>query len=678
MVQKSNINTPIIDVVSEIKNRLDVVDVISEHIALKKSGRNYWGLCPFHKEKSPSFSVNPDKGIFKCFGCGVGGDAITFLMKINNNTFYEVIVEQAQKFGIPIQTQNFSSEKTEIKKQILEVNQEAVRFFNKLLLEAPEAAKARDYLFKRNITEEVIENFNIGYSPNSYDSLIQHFLSLSSSVSEANARTYPNNNAEQILTLPTPSGLVAENDKLGLLNKAGLVSEKNSGKGYVDRFRNRIMIPIQDEKGDFIAFGARSLEDNQNPKYLNSPETLVFSKSRSLFALYQAKKSIKEQDSVIIMEGFFDVISAHTHGLTNVVATLGTALTEQHIKILARYSDSRRMYLAFDSDEAGINATDRGAEIIKSVFSGLGDIKQFDENFAEISDKNNRSVCEIRVISNTTGKDPDEFIRTEGLEAYKKVINEAPLLIDYQINRIIKSKEKIETPQDKAKITKELIPILSSIKNSIIRNEYIKLVSEKLIIDEESLNIEVKKSLQKVIIKEKNSNIEKTQNLEEKHLLAQKNLLSLYFLNSEKLSPLCINSYLKEVNFTEENISLIQNEINKSLNETTKLAKKDCSEMSLFSPENLSNELFTKLAENEEAKKILVDVICSIDDKKGMNTSSLERYIKDHIAFLKRFVLSKQQNQLKTRYYASNKDDNSSLEQQKLVKELILQGKSKI
>ncbi|OGH99723.1 MAG: DNA primase, partial [Candidatus Melainabacteria bacterium GWA2_34_9] len=399
MVQKSNINTPVIDAVSEIKNRLDIVDVISEHIALKKSGRNYWGCCPFHKEKTPSFSISPDKGIFKCFGCGVGGDAISFLMKINNNTFYEVIVEQAQKFGIPIQTQNFSPEKTEIKNQILEVNQEAVSFFNKLLLDAPEAAKARDYLFKRNITEEVIEKFNIGYSLNSYDSLIKHF----------------------------------QDDKIELLNKAGLVSEKSSGKGYLDRFRGRIMIPIQDEKGDFIAFGARALEDNQNPKYLNSPDTLVFNKSRSLFALYQAKQSIKEQDSVIIMEGFFDVISAHTHGLTNVVATLGTALTEQHIKILARYSDSRRMYLAFDSDEAGINATDRGAEIIKTVFSGLGDVKQFDENFAEISDKNNRSVCEIRVISNTTGKDPDEFIRTEGLDAYKKVVNQAPLLIDYQI-----------------------------------------------------------------------------------------------------------------------------------------------------------------------------------------------------------------------------------------------------
>ena len=668
MVQKSNINTPVIDAVSEIKNRLDIVDVISEHIALKKSGRNYWGCCPFHKEKTPSFSVSPDKGIFKCFGCGVGGDAISFLMKINNNTFYEVIVEQAQKFGIPIQTQNFSPEKTEIKNQILEVNQEAVRYFNKLLLDAPEAVKARDYLFKRNITEEVIGKFKIGYSLNSYDSLIQHFCNCHSEgfspKNLSNLQQMPESKEGQILR-SAQDDKKAQNDKMDLLNKAGLISEKSSGKGYLDRFRGRIMIPIQDEKGDFIAFGARALEDNQNPKYLNSPDTPVFNKSRSLFALYQAKQSIKEQDSVIIMEGFFDVISAHTHGLTNVVATLGTALTEQHIKILARYSDSRRMYLAFDSDEAGINATDRGAEIIKSVFSGLGDVKQFDENFAEISDKNNRSVCEIRVISNTTGKDPDEFIRTEGLDAYKKVVNQAPLLIDYQINRIMKSKEKIQTPQDKSKVIQDLIPILSDIRNSIIRNEYIKLVSEKLMIDEESLNIEVKKSLQKVIKKEKISNQGKRQNLEENHISAQKNLLSLYFLNSEKLSLLCINNYLKEVNFTEENISLLQNEISKSLKEIT-------------DPEKLSNELFTKLAENEEAKKILVDVICLVDEKKGMNTSSLEQYIKDHIAFLRRRTLSEQQNKLKTQYYASNKDDISSLKQQQKVKELILQSKSEV
>jgi DNA primase len=623
-------NITVIDAVSEIKSRLDVVDVVSEHIALKKSGRNYWGCCPFHKEKTPSFSVNPDKGIFKCFGCGEGGDAISFLQKVNNKSFYEVVVDLSQKFGIQLQTGSFSPEKAELKTQILEINKETVKFYNELLLNSPDALKARNYLFKRNITEEVIEKFQIGFSLNSYDSLINHF----------NGKIKPD-----------------------LLNQAGLVSERTNGNGYVDRFRGRIMVPIQDESGNYIAFGARALEDNQTPKYLNSPDTPVFNKSRSLFALYQAKQAIKEQDSVIIMEGFFDVISAHTHGLTNVVATLGTSLTEQHIKILAKYSDSRRIYLAFDSDEAGINATDRGAEIIKSVFAGLGEIKQFDENFAELTTQNNRSVCEIRIVSNTTGKDPDEFIRTEGLDSYKRVISEAPLLIDYQINRIMKLIEKTATPQEKSKVVKDLIPILADIKNSIIRDEYIKLVSEKLMVDTESISSEIRRNLQKVTERDKTRKTVINSNIEDKYLSAQKNLLSLYFLNSEKLSPLCINEYIREVSFSDKNISLIKQEIQNSIDK-------------IQNPDKLSDELFAKLAENEDAKKILVDVICSLEDKKGMDTKALEQYIKDHIVFLKRAELSKQQDQLKNKYYASNKDDTSALEQQQLVKELIAQGRN--
>ena len=641
MANNSEKNTPIIDVVGEIKNRLDIIDVVSEHVALKKSGRNFWGCCPFHKEKTPSFSVSPDKGIFKCFGCGAGGDALSFLMKVNNNTFYETIVEMAQKFGIPLQNQSFSSEKTELKKQILELNLEAVKYFNKLLLESPEAEKARQYLFNRNITEEVIKEFNLGYSSGKFDSLIKHFTD------------------EQIPMLAS----LAQNDKLKLLLQAGLISEKSNGNGYIDRFRNRIIVPIQDESGNYIAFGARALEEGQNPKYLNSPDTPVFNKSRSMFALYQAKQAIKEQDSVIIMEGFFDVISAHTHGLTNVVATLGTALTEYHIKMLAKYSDSRRIYLAFDSDEAGINATDRGAEIIKTVFSGLGDVRQFDENYAEMSDQNNRSICEIRVISNTTGKDPDEFIRTEGLDAYRKVISEAPLLIDYQINRIMKSNDNVITPQEKAKVTNELIPILSGIRNAVIRNEYIKLVSEKLNIDEESLGIEVKKSLQMISVSQKPQKTELKQQSDQKNIIAQKNLLGLYFLNNEKLSTLCINEYLKEVEFTDENIKLVKQEISNIADKIT-------------NPEELSKELFTKLAENEEAKKIIVDAICSLEDKKEMDTSSLERYIKDHVAFLKRYTMLEQQTKLRKQYLELNDDDVSAFEQQQLVKDLILQGKS--
>lgn len=615
------------DVIFEIKNRLDVVDTISEYVVLKKSGRNFWGLCPFHKEKTPSFSVNPDKGIFKCFGCGVGGDSISFLMKVNNKTFYEVVVDLAEKFGLKLPSMQHSAEKTELRNKIYDINFAAAKYFTNLLLEEPEGKKAKEYLFNRGIDREIIQRFNLGFSSKQPDGLINYLV--------GNFKT-----------------------DFGLLDTAGLISKRTTGEGYCDRFRNRIIIPIQDEKGNIIAFGARTLEDSQGPKYLNSPETPVFNKSRSLFGLHQAKESIKNLDSIIVMEGYFDVISAHSHGLTNVVATLGTALTEQHIKILARYTNSRLIYLAFDIDEAGVNATNRGAEVIKSVLGGLGDIKQFDENFsASSSETNNKTSCEIRVISTITGKDPDEFIRTEGIDAYKKLINQAPLLLDYQINRIIKSKDELSSPQDKIHVTKELIPILSEIKNSIILDEYIRLVAERLEINESSLSIEVKKSLQKstrprsgfpLILNKKS----------EKYVLAQKNLLSLYFINSEKHSISCINSYLKEVNFTDSNYLLIKKEIEKIINETTDI-------------EAINKELFTRFADNEEAKQILVDIIFSLDDKRCLEGSLLSRYISENILYIDQYHKLQEQESLKTNYHAVKNDESSSLQLQYKVRELI-------
>jgi DNA primase len=629
-----------IDITSEIKNRLDIVDVVSEHVVLKKSGRNYWGVCPFHNEKTPSFSVNQEKGIFKCFGCGAGGDAISFLMKINNNTFFETISDLAGKFGLEIPSFGQTSEKTELKNKIYEINLEAAKYFNKLLLESPEGIQAKEYLFKRNIDKEIIQKFTLGCSLKQADGLINHLI-------------------EKLKV------------SYDLLDKAGLISAKTNGNGYVDRFRNRLMIPIQDEKGNIIAFGARTLEEKQNPKYLNSPDTPVFNKSRSLFALYQAKDSIKSQDSIIIMEGYFDVITAHAHGLTNVVATLGTALTEQHIKILARYTDSRRIYLGFDADDAGINATSRGAEVIKSVLSGLGDVKQFDENFVSSSDINNRSSCEIRVVVTNTGKDPDEFIRSDGIEAYKKVINEAPLLIDYQINRIMSLKGEENTPQDKASTLKQLIPILSEIKNVIIRDEYIRLVAERLGINEESLSIEVKKSLQKSLTPRADFQQIVTKNTE-KHVLAQKNLLGLYFINNDNVSILCINNYLKEVMFLEPTYDTLRQEI---IELTEKSGEKH---RIIDNAEELTEELLTKFADNEEIKQIIADVIFSLDDKKYLNDKLIKQYIIENITYINRHVALREQDELRSKYYANKDDELSSLQLQYKVKEIIQQSQVRL
>lgn len=618
--------------VEEIKSRLDIVDTVSEHVMLKKSGRNYWGLCPFHKEKTPSFSVNPEKGIFKCFGCGAGGDSLSFLMKVNNFSFWETIVMLAQKFGIELPQAGVSSEKTEFRNQILDLNKKSAEYYKKMLVESQEASQAREYLAKRGINNEIIEKFNLGFAPNTFDSLIKNL---------------------------TAGGNQKEMNEI--LLKAGLTSEKSSGSGYIDRFRNRIIIPIQNEKGEYIAFGARAILDSQQPKYLNSPDTPVFNKSRSLFAIHQAKDAIKEQDSVILMEGYFDVIIAHVYGLNNVVATLGTALTEQHVKIIARYSDSRKIYLAFDSDEAGIAATNRGAETIKSAFAGLGEVRHFDENFADSTVNRGRTACEIRVITTNTGKDPDEFLRTEGVDAYRKAIEKAPLLIDYQINRLIGLKDSADSPQEKAKLGKEIIPLLSEINNSIIRNEYIRLVAEKLGINEESLIIEVRKNLQNVTSgSKKKEDLLTAQNKEDKSVLAQKNLLSLYFLNNEKITPLCINNYLREVNFSDPNFKVIKDCIEGLIDKIT-------------DSDDLFRKLLTNLADREEVKTKLTDLIYSIEDKKDLSFELLDRYIKDHIHYLRTHEMSEIHKKLRNEYYEDNKDDESSIRHQQKVKELIQQ-----
>lgn len=621
------------DILNEVKSRIDIIEVISEHVVLKKSGRNFWGACPFHKEKTPSFSVNPDKNIFKCFGCGESGDSISFLMKINNQNFRETLLELARKYGIAIPEYTGNSQNTEAKTQILDLNKAAAEFFTNYLLSSDEAQKARDYLKKRNINENIIKQFSIGFSPNKYDSLSIH-LKEKFKVSEE------------------------------LLDKSGLVVMKNNGNGYLDRFRNRVMIPIQDEKGNYIAFGARTLEEGQTPKYLNSPDTPVFSKSRNLYGLYQAKESIRLHDSVVIMEGYFDVITAHTHGITNAVAGLGTALTEQHIRLLARYTDSRRIYLSFDSDEAGINATTRGGEVIKSVFDGLGEIKHFDSSFNGTSDTENRSICEIRVIKTPSGKDPDEFIRAEGAEEFAAAMKKAPLLIDYEIDRIITTQGEINSPQKKAETVKFLIPLLIEIKNSIIRDEYILSISEKIGVNHVSLAQEVKKLLQR--------NRQAPQAFPtfvnkkiEKHIHAQKNLICLYFINSVNVTLSFINYSIKEVSFSDEILNLIKNKIESIIDNVS-------------NSNELAKEILSKLEDNEAAKQIIVDILFSLEDKNSLNyglkesdASVIQEFISDNIACIVKHNRLKEQNDLKSTYHQANTDELTSLQLQYKVREII-------
>jgi DNA primase len=431
-------NTQYTEAIARIKDKLDIVQVISEYVILKKAGRNYIGLCPFHKEKTPSFSVNPVKQIFKCFGCGAAGDAIAFLMKIHNQNFNEVIADLAQKFGIELpQFKGGGASNTELKKQLLKANKLAAEFYHKALDSYAQGKKVKDYLTKRDITDDVIKDYMIGYSPNQPSELMDY--------------------------LKKEHGFSDDT-----LEKAGLLSQRSNGQGYLDRFRNRLMIPIMDENDNVIGFGARALEDGQNPKYLNSPDSILYNKSKVMFGLNKAKEAIREKDSAIIMEGYFDVIRAQVNGVKNVVASSGTSLTQGHLKTLSRYMNERRIYLAFDSDSAGQAATLRGAEVVKEAFMGLGEIKQYDESFGH-----GEFSCEIRVVVSAEGRDPDEFIKAKGGEAYLSLVEKAPLLIDFEIDSIIKTGGKDASPQEKAKVIKKIVKVLSQVQNQIIRSEYI-------------------------------------------------------------------------------------------------------------------------------------------------------------------------------------------------------------
>ena len=322
------------EVISLIKDRLDIVDVVSQYVVLKKSGANYWGLCPFHNDKKPSMSVSPSKGIYKCFSCGAGGDALNFLVKIQNREYKDVILELAEKFGIELPKKYSSSSKTKSQKQeMISACKRAADFYNLQLKQAEDASKATAALKKRDITEEIIKEFNLGWAPNKYDTLYKE---------------------------------LKKEFKDEILEGAGLILKSNNG-GWIDRFRNRIIIPIRNENGEYVAFGARAVDEGQNPKYLNSSDSLIYNKSRLLFGLDTASETIKEKDGEVIMEGDFDVISAQAHGVKNAVASCGTALTPEHVKLLSRYTKSRKIYLSFDTDSAGINATKKGSSVIKET-----------------------------------------------------------------------------------------------------------------------------------------------------------------------------------------------------------------------------------------------------------------------------------------------------------------------
>lgn len=412
------------EILEKIKSQNDIVDVISERVRLKKAGRNFTGLCPFHNEKTPSFSVSQEKQIYKCFGCGEAGNVISFVMKDKNLPFIEAVKYLANRANIPLKLGNGEQSQSNRKKELLyKVNVEAAKFFFSNLMNNQ---NAKEYFLNRGIKEETIKKFGLGYANDSWNSLMFYLRK---------------------------KGI---ND--GLLEEAGLISvNKEKGRKY-DRFRNRVMFPVFDYQGKVIGFGGRVLDDSK-PKYLNSPETLVFQKGTNLYGLNFALKHNMSERYFVIVEGYMDLISLHQYGITNVVASLGTALTINQARLLKRYAD--KVVISYDADLAGQMATLRGLEILRTA--------GFD----------------VRVLSIPQGKDPDEYVRSNGREAFLKLINNAEPLIDY---RIKKAEEGIDFKNSQSVIlySKRIMDIISDL-DPIEKDVYIKRASENTGIKEQAL-----------------------------------------------------------------------------------------------------------------------------------------------------------------------------------------------
>lgn len=423
------------DTIEEVQQRVDIVDVISEHIVLRKRGKDFLGLCPFHNEKTPSFSVSQDKQVYYCFGCGEGGNAYKFLMETNKQSFAEVVLDLARRYQVEIKTvepeqrQEIQRQFT-LKEQLYEILAIASSFFQHALYQS-QGEVALTYLRQqRNIEENTIKRFQLGYAPLGWETLYRYLVE---------QKRYPVNLVEQ----------------------AGLIKPRKTGSGYYDVFRDRLIIPIMDLQGRIIGFGSRSLKEEDQPKYLNSPETPLFDKSKTLFALDQARSAIGKADCAVVVEGYFDAIALHEAGIDHVVASLGTAFTQDQLKQLLRFTASKQVILNFDADQAGKKATERAiAEIEDLVYGG---------------------VVQLRILNLPEGKDADEFIksRAEGVVLYHQALETAPLWLDWLIARLLADKN-LKAADELQQVAAGMIKLLNKLQDANQRNHYLTHCAELL------------------------------------------------------------------------------------------------------------------------------------------------------------------------------------------------------
>jgi len=425
--------------IDELRRQADIVRVVGDYVTLKKKGANWMACCPFHQEKTPSFSVNPSKDIFYCFGCGKGGSVFNFVMELERVSFPEAVRIVAGKAGVPlpelVEDKKFETRRKEAD-EVVQLNAWALEFWERQLQDGgAEARAAREYVEGRGLSEETCRTFRLGYAPNSWDALGSYLKSKGAGIGE--------------------------------IERSGLVVKKEQG-GYYDRFRGRLIFPVADAQGRAVAFGARAMRPGDEPKYLNSPETAAYTKGRHLFGLSVSRDEIRRKKFAILVEGYLDLIVPFQHGVRNVVASLGTALTPEQAKLLGRFA--RKVVVNYDGDRAGVKAAKRAIEVLLA------------EDF------------EAKVLVLPDGADPDEFIRAHGAEEYSRRRGQAVPHTQFVTEQALAGRD-LRNPAQKAEAVEEVLPFVRAVRNAIQRREYFDMTMDTLRVEDPSLRQELWRSV---------------------------------------------------------------------------------------------------------------------------------------------------------------------------------------
>ncbi len=467
---KTSIPTNIID---EIRDRTDIVAVISEHVVLKKVGGNFKGLCPFHSEKTPSFSVSSEKRIYHCFGCGVGGNAFKFIMETQSISFVDAVKHLAERAGIPL-PKNAANHRPDPKQEerddLRKINEAAARYFHSLLEHPEDGLKARNYLRDRHFEPEILRRYRVGWSAPTWQGLLDHVRRKSS--------------------IPVER-----------LVRSGLVVQKENSSNTYDRFRGRVIFPIKDLHGSVVGFGGRTVAEEDQPKYLNSPETILYQKGATLFGMDEAKHAIRKENQVILVEGYFDQMRAVQHGIDNVVATCGTALTAKQAGMLRNYAETA--ILVFDADPAGKSAADKGFDVL--LEHGLN----------------------VKIVVLPEGHDPDSFIHEHGDEKFLEKIRNAKPFVESYIDAMVQEASD-KTPADKVKMANQILPLLAKIKNNVERTIWLEKFTSATGIDDLAFLKELKKAFS-----QRQTRLAETENDSVALLNLEKHLVQLIFSDEE-------------------------------------------------------------------------------------------------------------------------------------------------